>query len=384
MQRNVIANVLIRVGFLVGCFLAGSVDVYAEGFRTKVEYSNLHDSNFSRSNDDDESESINMLSANANYTDTFSRQRLALSMTFNSLAYDVNESLDSSYATGMFGWKGEFAGNVLFDVDAKRDAYVVDPLEFKGKDIVTRDESAGKIGFGSREVLSFFAGGRKIAQDHSADERAGFNFEDESIFIETIVKSSKGWEQKITLSDGDRGYIDKFNDAGNSLDFDFKQYAYDVQLKTKNDSFFSLGAARFERSGERNSDAGEQFNSRMLWYFRPKLALKLGFQLNEPAIGEEADSLIKIKTGTVGILWQLADRWSLGTEYLYADETYSVNNDFSIREETFERWRPVTLTYVSGHWLSAKLEFERYDRNSIDYFRTYNGEKINFTVSASF
>jgi len=384
MQRNMIATNSIIVGSMVGCFLVGSMQVHAEGFRTKFEYSNLHDSNFARSNDDDDSEVINMLSVNANHSGTYSRQYVMLSVTFNSLVYDVNENLDASYATGMFEWKGEFAESLLFDLDAKRDAYAVDPLEYKGKDIVARDDFAGKIGFGSRDSISFFAGGRKVAQDHSADEREGFNFEDESVFIEAIVKSSKGWEQKIILSDGDRAYIDSVNDAGNSLDFDFQQYAYDVQLKTENNSFFSLGAARFERSGELNSDAGTQFNSRMLWYFRPKLALKLGFQLNEPAIGEEADSLIRIKTGSAGILWQLSDRWALGSEYLHADETYSVNNDFSIREETFERWRPVTITYISGHWLSAKLEFELYDRNSIDYFRTYNGEKINFTVSASF
>jgi hypothetical protein len=384
MQRSMIANSSIKVGFMVGCLLVGSMQVHAEGFRTKFEYSNLHDSNFSRSNDDDESEVINMLSVNANHSDTYSRQYLMFSMTFNSLAYEVNESLDSSYATGVFEWKGAFAESLLFDVNAKRDAYAVDPLEYKGKDIVARDEFVGKIGFGSRDALSFFMGVRKIAQDHGADERDGFNFEDESIFIEAIVKSAKGWEQTFALSNGDRGYVDNVNDAGSALDFDFRQYAYDVQLKTENDSFFSLGAARFERSGELNSDAGSQFNSRMLWYFRPKLALKMGFQLNEPAIGEEADSLIKIKTSTAGIHWQLSERWAVGSEYVYADETYSVNNGFSIREETFERWRPMTITYLSGRRLSAKLEFELYDRNSSDYFRTYNGEKIHFTVSASF
>lgn len=384
MQRNMIASGSVIVRLMVGCFLVGSMQAHAEGFRTKFEYSSLHDSNFARSNDDDESEVINMLSVNANHSDTYSRQYVMLSVTFNSLAYDVNENLDASYATGMFEWNGEFAENLLLDVDAKRDAYAVDPLEYKDKDIVARDEFAGKIGFGSRDTLSFFVGARKIDQDHSADERDGFNFEDESIFIEAITKSSKGWEQKVTLSNGDRGYVDNVNDAGNALDFDFQQYAYDVQLKTEDNSFFSLGAARFERSGELNSDAGTQFNGRMLWYFRPKLALKMGFQLNEPAIGEEADSLVKIETSTAGIHWQLSELWAVGSEYLYSDETYSVNNGFSIREETFERWRPVTITYVSGHWLSAKLEFELYDRNSIDYFRTYNGEKINFTVSASF
>jgi hypothetical protein len=384
MQRNMIATHSVIVSSVFGIFLMGSMHVHADGFRTKVEYSNLHDSNFSRSNDDDESEAINMLSANANYSDTYSRQRFMLSMTFNSLAYDVNESLDSSYATGVFEWKGEFAESFLFDVDAKRDAYAVDPLEYKGKDIVARDEFAGKIGFGSRDALSFFVGGRKIDQDHGADERDGFNFEDESVFIEAIVKSAKGWEQTVTLSNGDRGYVDNVNDAGRSLDFDFRQYAYDARLKTENDSFFSLGAARFERSGELNSDAGTQFNGRMLWYFRPKLALKMGFQLNEPAIGEEADSLVRIETSTVGIHWQLSELWAVGSEYVYADETYSVNNGFSIREETLERFRPLTLTYLSERWLSAKLEFELYDRNSSDYFRTYNGEKINFTVSASF
>lgn len=384
MQRSMSANGSIIMGFMIGCLLVGSMQVHAEGFRTKFEYSNLHDSNFTRSNDDDESEVINMLSVNANHSNTYSRQYVMLSVTFNSLAYDVNENLDASYATGMFEWKGVFAEGLLFDVDAKRDAYAVDPLEFKSKDIVARDEVVGKIGFGSRETLSFFVGGREITQDHSAEERDGFNFEDESVFVEAIVKSAKGWEQKLTLSNGDRGYVDNLNDAGRSLDFDFRQYAYDVQLRTESDSFFSLGAARFERSGELNSDAGTQFNSRILWYFRPKLALKLGFQLNEPAIGEEADSLIKIKTSTAGIHWKLSERWAVGSEYVYADETYSVSNGFSIREETFERWRPMTITYLSGRWLSAKLEFELYDRNSSDYFRTYNGEKINFTVSASF
>lgn len=384
MQRNMIVSGSIIVRFMVGYFLVGSMQVHAEGFRTKFEYSNLHDSNFSRSNDDDESEVINILSANANHSGTYSRQYLMLSMTFNSLTYELNDDLDASYATGMFEWKGEFAENFLLDVDAKRDAYAVDPLEFKGKDIVARDEFASKLGFGSRDTISFFVGGRKIAQDHSADERDGFNFEDESIFIEAIAKSSKGWEQKVILSNGDRGYIDNVIDAGSSLDFDFRQYAYDVQLKTENESLFSLGAARFERSGELNSDAGVQFNGRILWYVKPKLALKIGFQSSEPAIGEEADSLIKIKTSTAGIHWQLSDRWALGSEYLYADETYSVNNSFTIRDETFERWRPVAITYASGRWLSAKLDFELYDRNSSDYFRTYNGEKINFTVSASF
>jgi hypothetical protein len=357
--------------------------VSASNISVGVEYSIINDSNFSRTNVM-QGETISTAVLSFNLEQSFSKQQVKAALIFNNLYYENNEALDSSYETGEFVWQGRFGRKMIFDVIAKRNAYAVDQLEFKGKDVVSKNELVSRAGYGSREKLSLWIGGSSIEQEHSAFEREVLNFEQEALFIEMIVHSSGGVEHHVALTKGDRIYQTGMNTVGDVIDFDYRQYSDDLTWVLADSHQFTLGVAQFERFGQLNSDTGNLWNGRWVWHSRPKLSLHAGFELNQPALGEEMESPSEIRDTTLGLRWQVSERWFLATDFLHSDQTYITQSTYIQRTEIWQRWRPFIIGYSLPGWFSARLDTEFYERQSDSMSREYEGARVQMTLTLSF
>ncbi|WP_323815154.1 hypothetical protein [Cellvibrio sp. NN19] len=360
-----------------------SLQVNAGNISARAEYSALYDSNFSRS-EVEQDETIKIAALKVNADQKFSKQNISAILQFNQLDYETDKSLDSSYATGEFNWQGQMAKKILFDANATRDAYAVDPLEYKEKDIITRNEYFARVGYGSREKLSVWIGGVNIKQNHSAYEREILDFEQPAAVVEITMFQSQKLQHNLSFTKGERSYKTGMNIQGNIIDFDFSEIEYDLDWKMSERNQISLGVAGFEREGDINSDTGLLANVRWMWKPRSKLSLLLGFDLNQPAAGEEIETPTEVRNTSVGARWQLSDRWRLEADFLHSEQDYINQTTYEERGEKWQRWRPLVIIYSGPKWFSARLETELYERRSSAVYRVYEGTVVNLALAAKF
>ncbi len=368
---------------LVGnCWLC-SMSVVAGSAAVDVDYSALNDSNFSRTEQGHE-ETIHLLGLGVMGAADLSKQQLKVALKFKQLYYDTNQALDASYVLGDANWRGQIGNKILLDAAIKRDAYAVDPLEYKGKDIVGKNEFIARAGYGTREKLSLWVGGTEINQTHSATEREILDFDQQEVFAEFIAQKGASFQHQLRASNGERRYKTGVSSAGDFIDFDYRQYSYDLKLIKNTDNQFSLGIARFDREGEINSDTGVLWHAQWLWQLTAKVSLQLGYEVNEPAAGEEIEFPTELNDTSVALRWQVSPRWRVESHFAYSEQQYISQITQAERDEKWQRWRPLVLVYSGVKNFSVRLEAELYDRQSTLAFRDYEGEKINLMLSLHF
>jgi hypothetical protein len=349
----------------------------------QFEYSVLHDANFLRAQNAQE-ETISLAAMGLIGELNVSKQQLKAALKFNQLNYEINQDLNSSYILGGVDWQGQIGKKILIDAVISRDAYAVDPLEYQKKDIVSKNEFLARVGYGTRENLSFWMGGSEVDQTHSAIEREILDFEQQALFVEMVALNGRGLEHRLKFAEGERRYKTGLSSLGEAIDFDYRQASYEVIWVKNTTNQLSLGVVRFDRQGEVNNDTGMLWNSKWLWQVTPKVSMRLGFELNEPAAGEEIETPSKLKDSNVALRWQIASHWALETNFLHSKQKYITQLTLVERDEIWERWRPLVIAYSSGDRFSARLETELYKRQSNTGFRDYEGEKINLTLMLHF
>lgn len=353
------------------------------GFSAGLELAGLWDSNFSRSSSAEE-ERITRAALNLKLSNTFSKQKLSVALRFNQYDYQHNESLNDDFLTGRFEWKGQVASKLLLDLNANRDAYIVDPLEFTGPDTVTKDDVIARVGFGSRNKLSIFVGGRDTQQGHSASVRQFLNFDEQELFLQAQLHTAGNWTHLLSVHEGERLYENTLDTPPRDLDFDYRQYAYEVSWQTSDINQLTLGVAQFERDGELNSDTGTLLNAVWDWQVSPKVSLQLGYVLKQPALGEEVYSLIKEKNSSVIVAWQVTEQWRFETAASHSDQTYRVLDSIDERQETYMRWRPLAIIFERAERFDVRLDTELYERDSSEIFRDYDGVSTNLRFKLLF
>lgn len=383
---------VIRVS-LIPFFVAGlaSARLAAQdaGFSSGIEAGGTWDSNFARSPTAEEErtsveERIGRAALNVKYANTFSKQNLSAALRFNHYDYQNNDVLDADFLTGKFDWKGQIARKILFDLNAVRDAYAVDPLEFTGKDLVTKDDLIWRAGYGSRAKLGIFIGGRDTQQRHSASLRDFLDFDEQELFFQIQVRTATDWTHSLSVHDGDRYYVNQIDAARTDLDFDYRQYAYEVDWQATHKTRFTVGVAQFERDGELNSDTGALLNTAWNWQVTPKVSLQMAYVLKQPALGEEIYSPTEEKNSLMIVGWQITEKWRLETGALHSDQTYRIPNSFDERKETLMRWRPLAIVFTRSESLDIRLDTEIYARESTEFLRDYNGELTNLRLKLFF
>ena len=368
---------------LVSSCLLCSVTVVASGASVDVSYSALNDSNFSRTEQGHE-ETIHFLGLGVMGAADISRQQVKVALKFKQLYYDINQALDTSYVLGDANWRGQIGNKILLDAGLKRDAYAVDPLEYKGKDIIGKNEFLARVGYGTREKLSLWVGGIEINQSHSAIEREILDFDQQEAFVELHAHNGASFQHQLRLSNGERRYKTGVNSSGEFIDFDYHQYSYDLKLIKNTDNQFSLGVARFEREGVINSDTGVLWHAQWLWQLTAKVSVQVGYEVNEPAAGEEIEFPTELNDTSAALRWQLSPRWRVESHFLYSEQQYISQISQAERDEIWQRWRPLVLIFSENKKFSAKLDVELYDRKSTLGLRNYEGEKINLMFSLQF
>lgn len=272
----------------------------------------------------------------------------------------------------------------MFDITAKRDAYAVDPLEYKDKDIVSKNDYLVSIGYGSRDALSVWLGGVNSKQTHTAQERELLDFDQPELFLEVVAVGEDGLQHHLSVSKGERIYKTGLSSTGELIDYDYSELAYDLDWKNNNTHQVSLGIAAFKRVGELNSDQGFLWNSQWLWNIKPKFSVLLGYSENQPAAGEEVETPTAINDVTAVLRWKISDRIQLESDYLYSKQKYITQSTGFERDEQWQRWRPLIIVYSGSRYLSARLAGELYSRETGSDFREYKGAGISLMLSLSF
>jgi hypothetical protein len=348
--------------FKVQCALAEENHVEGSPFKASATVQSGWDSNFSRSPQND-AEQIILSSAALGFDNTFGRQRLIAKWRGSHYQYEQHPDFDASTNSAQLAWKGLIGSQINTDVEWLRDSYLVDRLEFFGKDIVDRDDFQAKIGYGNDRRLSFHAGGRKSTQRHSNETRVSLDFDEEEAFVDVGYQTNNKSSVFIRFKSGDRTYLNppSFNPAPlnspvdietQSLDFDYDQIELEGILALSPKTTISGMIASFERKGIINEASGSLATLSVDWQATDKTTFNAGYTYRQPAIGETSDSPSQVQNIFASVAWQYTTKISVGSVVRYSWVDYEYASPDLVRREYLYNFSPLTISYDSGrHWL---------------------------------
>lgn len=329
------------------------------------------DSNFARSADVD-SEHYTRSVASLALNEQMSKQVFSLGLSGNRYEYAQREDLDVDFFKGNAGWRSEWSQRVKTALNWTRDAYVVDRLEFTGKDVVSLDNITGQMTLGTSKHLGITLGGRQVAQTHSNDLREALDFDEEEWFLAGTYSTANKSSLSLRLREGERLYVHMVPGDSRVLDFDYRQLELEGvwALTRKTQLGFTLG--RFKRDGDINAGTGTQALVDLGWAFSEKLILSLSYSQSEPAVGETSDSPADVRTGKLALSWEPSSKWLLGMDAGYTEQTYSERVAEPARIETISAFSPLALTYRFSDLLNIRLDSQWVDRESPLLYRDYD------------
>jgi len=316
----------------------------------------IWDSNFSRSPEEDE-EQARLTAAGLSFDRNFGRQRLIATWRGAHYQYDKHPDFNGSTHSTYVAWKGLVGSQINTDVEWLRDSYLVDRLEFFGKDIVTRDDVQAKIGYGNNRKLSFHIGGRASSQTHSNDTRTSLDFDEDEGFIDVGYQTSSKSSLFIRYRSGTRTYVNPPSDViPGELDFDYDQLELEGIWSLSPKTNISAVVASFKRHGLINDASGSLATLSAGWQTTEKLKFNAGYTFRQPAIGETSDSPTQVQNIFASVAWQYSSKISLASTWRYSVLDYEKVSPEWVRTEHLYDFSPLTISYGSGnHWL-VRLE----------------------------
>jgi len=355
-----------------------------EPFKATASVQRGWDSNFSRSPQND-SEQTTISSASLNFDDTFGRQRLIAKWLGSYYQYEQHPDFDGSTNSAQIAWKGLIGSQINTDVEWLRDSYLVDRLEFFGKDIVNRDDFQAKIGYGNDHKLSFHIGGRKTNQQHSNDTRISLDFDEEEAFVDAGYQTNNKSSLFIRFRSGDRIYLNPPIDIGShALDFDYDQIELEGTFVISPKTNISAVVASFKRKGMLNEASGYLTTLSADWQASEKTQFNVGYSFREPAIGETSDSPSQVQNVFASVAWQYSAKISIGSILHYSWSDYENASPELIRREYLYNFSPLTISYSSGrHWLIRLDSGWRKNESPLAY-RNYVSRQISLGLSFNY
>jgi hypothetical protein len=372
--------------FNAQCALAEENRVEGSPFKASATVQSGWDSNFSRSPQND-AEQIILSSAALGFDNTFGRQRLIAKWRGSHYQYKQNPDFDASTNSAQLAWKGLIGSQINTDVEWLRDSYLVDRLEFFGKDIVDRDDFQAKIGYGNDRRLSFHAGGRKSAQRHSNETRISLDFDEEEAFVDAGYQTHNKSSVFIRFRSGNRAYLNSapldspMDIETQSLDFDYDQIELEGILALSPKTTISGMIASFERKGIINEASGSLATLSVDWQVTDKTTFNAGYTYRQPAIGETSDSPSQVQNIFASVAWQYSSKISVGSVVRYSWVDYEYASPGLVRREYLYNFSPLTISYNSGrHWLVRVDSGWRKNESPLAY-RNYISRQIMLGLS---
>lgn len=368
-----------NISFVVAGIVLGDYACADDGRALHVTASvnSLWDSNFSRGPYDDE-EQATVTAASVNFNKDIGRQRLIAKWRGAHYAFDKHPDFDGSTNNAQLQWKGLIGSQFNTDVEWLRDSYLVDRLEFFGKDIVTRDDFQAKIGYGNNKKLSFHVGGRKSSQSHSNDDRTALDFDEDEGFADIGYQTSNKSSLFIRYRAGTRTYVNPPPDRmPDELDFDYDQVELEGIWALTEKTNISAVVASFNRRGFLNEASGSLATLAADWKATEKLKFEAGYTLRQPAIGETSDSPTEIHNLFGSVAWQYSAKISLASVWRYSKINYEKVSPELIRTEHRYNFSPLSVSYDSGnHWL-VRVETGWLKNESPLAYRNYVSRQIS-------
>jgi hypothetical protein len=310
------------------------------------------DSNFSRSSLAD-AEQTTISSAGLSFDDSFGRQRLIAKWRASHYQYDKHPDFDGTTNNAQLSWNGLIGSQINTDVEWLRDSYLVDRLEFFGKDIVNRDDLLAKIGYGNDNKLAFHVGGRKSTQAHTNETRTALDYDENEAFVDAGYQTNSKSSLFIRFRSGARTYTNEpVGVIPDSLNFDYDQIELDGVWALSPKTNISALVASFKRNGSVNDASGSLATFSIDWQATEKIKLNAGYIFKQPAIGETSDSPSQIKNVFMSAAWQYSPRISVASVVKYSIHDYEKVSPELVRTEHLYNFSPLTINYDSGrHWL---------------------------------
>ena len=357
----------------LGVFSAQLAWADDDAFHLNASVNEIWDSNFSRSPDADE-EKITLASAGARFNQTYGRQRFFARWQVNRFTFAEHEDFNATAQSGELGWNGVIGSRINTEVALKRDDYLVDRLEFFGKDVVSRDDLTAKLGYGNEGLLSFHVGGIESRQTHSNWERSGLDFDEHQAFVDGGYESRNHSSIYVRVLSGNREYTYPVDDR--NLDFDFRQLELEAVWAISPKTKISGRVAGFDRTGEVNSASGSIASFDASWQATDKVLVEAGYSLNHPAIGETSDSPAKVQQSSLSLMWQYSPKISVGSSARYSKLDYDATGSVVARQETLYDTSPITIKYQPHEHLLLQLHAGWRKNESPLYFRNYTSRQI--------
>ena len=333
------------------------------------------DSNFARTADTD-SEHYTHSYVALDVKQRVSKQDFSLAASGSRYDYAEREDLDANFYEGQASWRSEWSQRIKTSVVWKRDAYLVDRLEFADKDITALENLLGQITLIANNHISFALGARQAEQTHSNDLREFLNFDEDELFAESTYTSANKSSLSLRLRDGERLYLQPLysNPDGSIgvLDFEYRQTELEGVWALTRKTQLGFTAGRYKREGDINEGTGTLALVDVAWAISDKLKLALSYSQNEPAIGETFDSPADIRTSKLGLSWEPSAKWLFSMDASYSDLTYVARLDTPARDEHLTTISPLRLTYQFSDSLAIRMDSQWVDRESPLLYRDYD------------
>lgn len=337
---------------------------------TGVSVQQYWDSNFSRTREEQREEII-LSSANLALNKKFSRQHVSARWKGTNYHHDVRDELDATVHVGAVTWDGAWGRKLRTEMSIVRDAYAVDRLEFYDKDIVTKDDALGKIGYGTGERAALYLGGRRTKQQHSASLREGLDYEEKEGFLEFTYKTAQDSSLVARYKTGQREYPNPpLENALGELDFDYQQVELESAIQLTPKTQLNSVLAYFARDGLINDDHGALATLDFVWAASEKLHVKTGYLLKQPAVGELSDSPSDIDRVFLSSEWQWTHKIRLSAHAYFEQQTFSGLASIE-REEDLSVVAPLNITFDYSNNIELRLNTEWEDRESLLDYRDY-------------
>lgn len=351
-----------------------------EGFRFIGGAQYTSDSNFSRTNEsileqELRDEQITRAALGIGFNKSISAQQIGLRFTANQYNYAERDHLNENSWEGSANWRSRFGHNASSLLRYVRTETPVDQLEFRGRDLIAREDADAQLSFGDSRRVGIIIGAHHFEQSHSNSERQFLDFRDQDAFAEIRYKGLASSWVSLRYRQGDRDY-EWVELLPRNLNFDYKQWEIETSWTLTPKTELSGIAGYFEREGATNDGEGALAGLKLSWQTTPKLATEIAYSFNQPAEGESTDAPIEVSTSSLMFRWQWTQKIQLASGGSYSEFEYLYLNTAIPYWEKNVSVTPLSIEYTYSDAIRFRLHGQWVERSSPIVIRDYDGHII--------
>jgi len=383
---NIHIKLTATIIFLMHC---GAVAADEKLISGNVAASQLWDSNFLQ-NTDELSEQISVFSAGLALSKNISRQQFNARWSVKSYQHSKNEQFDETIQNGSLRWNGAWGEEFTSNVEWLRDAYLVDRWETPegDADVVSKNDGKFSLTYGNQNRFSFQVGGRQSKQTHASTIRKELDFDESEGYAGLTYRTPSQSTLTLRYRSGDRAYVNRVGVLqANNFDFDYHQIELENIWKISAKTTSKLTFARLEREGIDfvNTTSGNYALLDFSWEASPKVLWHAGYSFTHPAQGDTIDKPTDVKTGFVGVTWNISPKVVLSSRVEKVSRNYADADEDNPRSETQYNIVPLSINYMIYDSLILRLDTNWHKNESpVLHLREYEESQVMLGLNYRF